>query len=415
MMIAITIIKNGQKEVINTQKKKRSISVLDMALFFYLLEQPNYSGFNWQQYIEITIRNNANQLYRQVLINIQQQKELEIENNEFQRILNQQNNQRLCINNDKISGFVDTQIIGLNNLAKVKGIEELDSNAKVKFIAMIDGKETEMCHSLNNQEFYINKENVFNRYYGETQKELRIERIKCKGLVLGINLPPITHHFHYCRSYIIYGPVEKQEKSEYNLEIPKVNKDIQKILKSTQINKRVQKLFDKYLTNENVLIDINNDKPMYYDINKDKIIINPNHSKIIYYDLEKGLTHEIAHMIDVRNDIRIKDMTKNIRKARIDIASDEQKYKEVFRKNKYKYNMELSDVFSAITQNKIAGNYIHNNKYWEDRLRVERELKANIFTAILTENEEFIKVIKKIKPLNNIRKEVMKEYAKRIS
>ena len=63
-----------------------------------------------------------------------------------------------------------------------------------------------MCDSLNNQEFYINKENVFDRYYGETQKELTIQRIRCNGLVLGLNLPPIQHHFHYCRSTIMYLP-----------------------------------------------------------------------------------------------------------------------------------------------------------------------------------------------------------------
>ena len=175
-----------------------------MALFLYLLEQPNYTGTNLKQCIQATIQYNVQQVYKQALINIQQQKELEIENNEFQRILNQQQNTKLCINDDKISGFMDMQLIGMNNLAKVEGIKKEDDTAKVKFIAIIDGKETDMCNSLNGQEFYINKENIFDRYYGETQKDLRIERIRCKSLVLGLNLPPISHHFHFCRSTIIY-------------------------------------------------------------------------------------------------------------------------------------------------------------------------------------------------------------------
>lgn len=202
----------GQKEV----KKQKRYSIIPDAIFLALLDQANSSGFNFEQYIEITIRYNAEQLYKQVLINIMQQKELEIENNEFQRILNQQQNAKLCINGDKISGSMDNIMIGMNNLAKVEGIRELDSSAKVKFISIIDGNETAMCHSLDRQEFYIDKENVFNRYYGETQKELRIERIKCKGLILGINLPPISHHFHWCRSYIEYLPVEKINKKWYN-------------------------------------------------------------------------------------------------------------------------------------------------------------------------------------------------------
>lgn len=155
----------GQKEVNNTLKKKKSISIIDMALFLYLLDQPNYSGFNWEQYIEIVIRNNVYQLYKQALINIQQQRELEIENNEFQRIINQQNKQKLCINKDKISGYIDTQLIGLNILAKLEGIKELDSNAKVEFISDMCDNVTDICENMNGKQFYINKENVFDRYW----------------------------------------------------------------------------------------------------------------------------------------------------------------------------------------------------------------------------------------------------------
>lgn len=200
----------GQKEVNNILKKKKQISVLDMALFFYLLEQPNYSGFNFEQYIEMTIRNNASQLYRQVLISIQQQKELEIENNEFQRILNQHNNQRLCINGDKISGFMDMLLIGLNNQSKVEGIvegvrkvlgktkEQIQKllnkdkglDIKVRFVAVEDDVTTPMCHSLDEQLFSVNRVNKFTRYYGSTAKELKKKKFKVKGLVLRYKYAP---------------------------------------------------------------------------------------------------------------------------------------------------------------------------------------------------------------------------------
>lgn len=194
--------KQGQQEV----NKKKKPSIIPMALFLALLDQPNYSGFNWKQYIEATIQYNTQQIYKQVILNIQQQKDLEIDSSEFQPIINRQNNQKLNINNDKISGAADLQMIGLNNLAKVEGIKEVtEDNSKVRFIAVEDDKTTLMCDSLNNQEFYINKENIFDRYYGETQKELMVQRIRCNGLVLGLNLPPIQHHFHYCRSTIVYN------------------------------------------------------------------------------------------------------------------------------------------------------------------------------------------------------------------
>lgn len=193
----------GQEEVLKANKKKDKPSILDMALFLYLLDQPNYTGLNFKQSIEATIQYNANQLYRQALINIQQQKELEIENNEFHNIINRQQNTKLCINDDKISGFMDMQMIGLNNLSKVEGIKEQDNDAKVRFIAVEDNKTTLMCKSLNNQQFYINKENIFDRYYGEKQDELRIERIRCKGLVLRSQSSANFSHlpflsFYYC-------------------------------------------------------------------------------------------------------------------------------------------------------------------------------------------------------------------------
>ena len=218
MKMQVITMKNGQKEV----NKKKKPSILAMALFLALLDQPNYSRFNWKQYIEVTMQYNAQQIYKQAILNIQQQKELEIDSSEFQTIIQRQNNQKLNINNDKISGAADLQMIGLNNLAKVEGIKGVtEDNSKVRFIAVEDDKTTLMCDSLNNKEFYINKENIFDRYYGETQKELMVQRIRCNGLVLGLNLPPIQHHFHYCRSSITYltqnKRIELEQDKKYDL------------------------------------------------------------------------------------------------------------------------------------------------------------------------------------------------------
>ena len=127
---------------------------------------------------------------------MQQQKKIEIDSSEFQTIINRQNNQKLNINGNKISGAVDLQMIGLNNLAKVEGIKEVtEDNSKIRFIAVEDDKTTLMCDSLNNQEFYINKENVFDRYYGENQKELKLVRVRIKGLVLRCKYPTYTTSF----------------------------------------------------------------------------------------------------------------------------------------------------------------------------------------------------------------------------
>ena len=117
---------------------------------------------------------NSQQIYKQAILNIQQQKDLEIDSSEFQTIINKQNNQKLNINNDKISGAADLQMIGLNNLAKAEGIKEVaGDNSKIKFVAVEDERTTLICSSLNNQEFYINKENVFDRYWRRNTKGVK--------------------------------------------------------------------------------------------------------------------------------------------------------------------------------------------------------------------------------------------------
>ncbi len=400
----------GQQEV--NEKKKPSI--LAMALFLALLDKPNYSGFNWKQYIEATIQYNAQQIYKQAILNMQQQKDLEIDSSEFQTIINRQNNQKLNINNDKISGAVDLQMIGLNNLAKVEGIKEVtEDNSKVRFIAVEDDKTTLMCDSLNNQEFYINKGNVFDRYYGETQKELTIQKIRCNGLVLGLNLPPIQHHFHYCRSTIMYLTlVEKQEKTEYNLDIPKISKDIKQVLNNTKLNSNVKRLFNRYLTSDNAKIDNNLNVPMRYSVSDDKIYINPNHPDFKYYDLSESLSHEIIHMIDIRNNISDKlNIDNELRRTRLQIDIDEDKYINMLSSSKYEDNMSMGDIFSAITNGKITGNYGHDTNYWiKDNSRIEKELSANIMSAYLTNNKDTLDVIDNIQGLKEIKEKVVKAY-----
>lgn len=245
------------------------------------------------------IQYNAQQIYKQSIINIQRQKNLEINSSEFQTIIRRQNDQKLNINGDKISGAVDLQMIGLNNLAKVEGIKEVaEDNAKVRFIAIEDDKTTLMCDSLNNQEFYINKENAFDRYYGENQKELTVQRIRCKGLVLGLNLPPIQHHFHYCRSTIMYlVPVEKQERTEYN-NVDYIRKN--NYTNSKNLDSNIKKAIDKLpikirkLINDTIFeISKNNS---YYD-RKNNVI------HLLSDSNEYEILHEIGHAVETKLDL----------------------------------------------------------------------------------------------------------------
>ena len=375
--------KQGQQEV----NKKKKPSIIPMALFLALLDQPNYSGFNWKQYIEATIQYNTQQIYKQVILNIQQQKDLEIDSSEFQTIINRQNNQKLNINNDKISGAVDLQMIGLNNLAKVEGIKEVtEDNSKVRFIAVEDDKTTLMCDSLNNQEFYINKENVFDRYYGEKQKELTIQRIRCNGLVLGLNLPPIQHHFHYCRSTIMYlPPVEKQEKTEYNnvdyirknnyTNSKNLDRNIKKAIKALPI--KIQRL----VKDTKFAISKSNS---CYDRNKDVIYLLNDSSK---YEILHEIGHAIETKLDLLHDKKYIEIQKNELED-INIVTDTQNIKY------YQDNMFLNDTGKFISEyqrriydNDIDNNYIIDYDTYKFNTRTLGEYFSEGFRCYFEENK----------------------------
>lgn len=302
-------------------------------------------------------------------------------------------------------------MIGLNNLSKVDGIKSVaGDNAKVRFIGISDERQTQMCKSLDNQEFYIHDWNKFKRY---SKTNDSIVKCRCFGLVIGLNCPPIDDGFHFCRSYIMYlPPIAKQEKTEYNLDIPKISKDIKQVLINTKLNSNVKRLFNKYLTSDNAEIKNNLNVPMRYNIDDNKIYINPTHPNFKYYDLSESLSHEIIHMIDIRNNISDKlNIDNELRRTRLQIDIDEDKYIKMLSSSKYEDNMTLSDIFSAVTNSKISGSYNHSSKYWlEDVTRIEKELSANIMSAYLTNNKDTLDIINSISGLKEIKEKVVKLY-----
>lgn len=399
----------GQKEANKTKKPSR----IPEIILATILSTPNVKGYIWKDYKDGIIKYNAEQIYRQATIDLQQQKELDITNDIYQNIIKRQNNSRLNINGDKISGDVDLTLIGMNNRAKMEGIYSFDENAEVEFIAVEDKSTTKMCHSLNGQRFKVHGWNEFKRY---SKANDSIVKYRCYGLVTGLNLPPIDDGFHWCRSTIRYiKPVEKQNETEYNdLELPKMKKEVKSILENTELNKNIKKLFNKYLTDENVIIDETNPKPMYYSVDKDKIIVNPKHIDFNDYDLQESLTHEITHLIDIRNKISEKlNIDSELRRTRLAIDLNEESYIKMFDDDRYADNMTLSDIFSAVTNGKITGNIAHTKQYWLDDIsRVEKEISANIMSAYLNKNKDTLDIIDSIGGLKEIKDKVVKEYDK---
>ena len=127
---------------------------------------------------------------------IVQSQHIEIDPNAMKIIIIRQSNRILKVNKDKYSGGLDDATRSVSNTAYT-----YDSDQQVRFVAELDEKTTAMCRSLNGQIFNVNGENVFRRY---SHANGGVIEVRCKGLVLGLNMPPISDHFHWCRSTLTY-------------------------------------------------------------------------------------------------------------------------------------------------------------------------------------------------------------------
>ena len=179
------------------------------TMFYALLDTPCVNGYTLYEYKGSKALNSTYQTHRKAVSDIQQGRKPKVDDKELEK----QMNERLKIG-AKISGVVDMILIGINNMSKVEGIKEATKDLpqeekkdiQVRFRAVRDDRTTKMCESLDMQLFNVNEENVFKRY---SESHGGIVTMRCKGLVTGVNLPPINDNFHFCRSTI-----------QYNLEIP---------------------------------------------------------------------------------------------------------------------------------------------------------------------------------------------------
>ena len=79
--------------------------------------------------------------------------------------------------------------------------KEKAKEPRLRFIAEMDDRTTPMCKSLHGQIFSATGVNEFTRYSASAGTEVQYRTI---GMETGINLLPISDHFHWCRSRVIY-------------------------------------------------------------------------------------------------------------------------------------------------------------------------------------------------------------------
>lgn len=207
------LYKQGIDEIKPTKKKKWSLT---WEYIWSMLCLPNIKGSSWITYIEALALTNAQELERQTIIQLQQNKKPNIEDDVFKNILKKQQNRYISINDDKISGALDSQVVEIANKSLLKAGEDVgQKKLRARFIAEIDDRTTKMCDGMNGMLFYVNDWNRFYRYSDDDKRDVLYT---IKGLEVGANLPPINNHFHYCRSTITYLTEMKYNEliAEYN-------------------------------------------------------------------------------------------------------------------------------------------------------------------------------------------------------
>lgn len=159
-------------------------------------------GIIFSDYLNALYLTNMQEIQKQYLISLQQNKKLDVYSDVMQRQFDKQRNKFICINDDKYSGGLDKYATALGNMAYLEASSGY--NAEVKFVSDHCEHVTEMCAYMDGMIFNTEKRNVFTRPYGDTIKDLTLQEMDIMGLVIGINQPPISKHFHYCHSTLTY-------------------------------------------------------------------------------------------------------------------------------------------------------------------------------------------------------------------
>lgn len=173
-------------------------------MFEEIYNSPNAEGFLLTAYVLYYVTKVVGKIELPIIEDLKAGLGVDLDSKKYQKIFETQINEKIAIDGTKISGDIDNYVIGFINKAKVEAYKAHDKEAKVRFIAIEDNRTTPMCHSLDGQEFYVDKENVYTRYYGVDKTMGYEATMRTRGLVVGENLPPIDNYFHYCRSTIEY-------------------------------------------------------------------------------------------------------------------------------------------------------------------------------------------------------------------
>lgn len=145
----------------------------EWTVIIHLLALPNNLGSTWEEHIQSAVQYNTNEVYKQAVIDLRQNK-LKVHDEILEKQQKREINYKPSNVDDKFYGQIDNELTYLVNQERVQ-IFKYYGIKRVIFKAVIDDRTTEVCEEMNGKIIDIDK------------------------LVLAVNLPPL--HFN-CRSVI---------------------------------------------------------------------------------------------------------------------------------------------------------------------------------------------------------------------
>ena len=192
--VADDVYRQALDEIPIKPKKEFSLTWEFIWSFLWI---PTYNK-RWEEYLKLLTMTNQQEMYKLIIGNLQQDRP--IKEADLKELTRKQVNRVISINDGKYSGILSDTSRLLGNKVYTEPFKE-EKGLQVRFVAEIDKRTTKMCEGLNNQLFYVND---WNRFYRYSDIDKRDVLYNVYGLEIGVNLPPINNHFHWCRSTITY-------------------------------------------------------------------------------------------------------------------------------------------------------------------------------------------------------------------
>lgn len=177
-----------QRESYEVRRPRHLYRYIPIPLYLLpnILSTPLYLGYSWLEYKESMIQYNANKMYRNIFVDIQQDR---LDLDRYDRIFD--------IDYKRYKTALDNEVASIHSEISLWAMKE-QGIKEVQYIAVMDDRTTNICESMNGQTFKIYEKNIYERY--ADTKDTKMTTYTTYGLQIGENMPALHYN---CRSILI--------------------------------------------------------------------------------------------------------------------------------------------------------------------------------------------------------------------